>query len=86
MFNCHLYYIPYQPYQLNGIPYGDYPFIDTEEEAVWFANEARREEVTRYQKDIQQVMKEGYPVFLTGDFNEPSSYRTEIIISTHGSG
>ena len=72
MFNCHLYYIPYQPYQLNGIPYGDYPFIDTEEEAVWFANEARREEVTRYQKDIQQVMKEGYPVFLTGDFNEPS--------------
>lgn len=41
-------------------------------EAVWFANEARREEVTRYQKDIQQVMKEGYPVFLTGDFNEPS--------------
>ena len=72
MFNCHLYYIPYQPYQLNGIPYGDYPFIDTEEEAVRFANEARREEVTRYQKDIQQVMKEGYPVFLTGDFNEPS--------------
>ena len=49
MFNCHLYYIPYQPYQLNGIPYGDYPFIDTEEEAVRFANEARREEVTRYQ-------------------------------------
>lgn len=72
MFNCHLYYIPYQPYQLNGIPYGDYPFIDTEEEAIRFANEARREEVTRYQKDIQQVMKEGYPVFLTGDFNEPS--------------
>ena len=52
--------------------YGDYPFIDTEEEAIRFANEARREEVTRYQKDIQQVMKEGYPVFLTGDFNEPS--------------
>lgn len=72
MFNCHLNYIPYQPYQLNGIPYGEYPFIETEAEAVRFASEARIDEVARFGREIAQVMKEGCPVFLTGDFNEPS--------------
>ena len=54
MFNLPIYIIFRINLIMNGIPYGDYPFIDTEEEAVRFANEARREEVTRYQKDIQQ--------------------------------
>ena len=72
MFNCHLNYIPYQPYQLNGIPYGDYPFVDNEADAVRFAWEARADVVESYKKDIQECMKEGIPVFLTGDFNEPS--------------
>lgn len=72
MFNCHLLYIPYQPYQLNDRPYGDYPFISTEEEAIRFARETRQAEVDKYKEEILACMKGGYPVFLTGDFNEPS--------------
>jgi exodeoxyribonuclease III len=72
IFNCHLYHMPYQPYQLAGIKYGDFPFISTEQEAIDYANQTRREEISKYLKEIIEVMKEGWPVILTGDFNEPS--------------
>lgn len=73
VFNCHLMYIPYQPYQLAGKPYGDFPFIRTEDEAVFWANEARGEKVKELAEEIKEKMKEEpWPVILAGDFNEPS--------------
>jgi exodeoxyribonuclease III len=71
-FNCHFNHMPYQPYQLANKPYGDFPFITTEEEAIAFAIQARGEEVKNYLDEIELVMTEGWPVVLAGDFNEPS--------------
>ena len=71
-FNCHFNHMPYQPYQLAEKPYGDFPFISTEEEAISFAVQARGEEVKKYISEIKLAMDEGWPVVLTGDFNEPS--------------
>ena len=72
MFNVHLIHCPYEPYQLNNIEYCGAPFISTEEEAISSAQASRGEEVKSVIADILEVQKEGYPVFLTGDFNEPS--------------
>jgi len=71
-FNCHLNYIPYQPYQLARIKYGNFPFISSEKEAVIYADSARGKEVREYLKEIHEKLPEGLPVILTGDFNEPS--------------
>jgi len=71
-FNCHLYYIPYQPYQLASKSYGEFPFISTENEAIAFARSTREVEVNQYLLEIKRVLSDGLPVFLTGDFNEPS--------------
>jgi exodeoxyribonuclease III len=71
-FNCHFNHMPYQPYQLAKKPYGDFPFISSEAEAITFAILARGEEVEKYISEIKMVMAEGWPVVLTGDFNEPS--------------
>ncbi|MBS2210026.1 endonuclease/exonuclease/phosphatase family protein [Carboxylicivirga mesophila] len=71
-FNCHLAYIPYQPYQLANKEYGDYPFISTEEEAIQWAADTRLHQLEAYIAEIDKVKKEGWPVVLTGDFNEPS--------------
>ena len=72
MFNIHLMYCPYEPYQLNGISYCGAPLLSTAEEAVASARNTRGEEVAVVIKDIQSIQREGYPIFLTGDFNEPS--------------
>jgi endonuclease/exonuclease/phosphatase family metal-dependent hydrolase len=72
MFNVHLFHWPYQPYQLNGVEYGGAHTLDTAEEAVASADEARKAQVTTVIADIKSVRDEGYPIFLTGDFNEPS--------------
>jgi len=72
MFNVHLIYCPYEPYQLNGIEYCGAPFLSTEAEAIESAKKSREKEVKSNISDILTVQKEGYPVFLTGDFNEPS--------------
>ncbi len=72
IFNVHLMYCPYEPYQLNGIEYCGAPLLQTAEEAVASAWKSRRKEVEAVIADINEVKKEGYPVFLTGDFNEPS--------------
>ena len=71
-FNCHFAYIPYQPYQLGHKKYGDYPFIDTEEEAIKWAEDTRLHQLEAFLKEMEQVADEGWPVVLTGDFNEPS--------------
>ncbi len=72
MFNVHFNHAPYQPYQLLGIPYANAPFIKTADEAVAEANKARGGEVKRLLDDLKPALASGEPVFLTGDFNEPS--------------
>ncbi len=73
MFNVHLAHAPYQPYQLAGIPYSNGRFIKTAAEAVDEARKARGEQVERLLVDLKPALASGKPVFLTGDFNEPSS-------------
>lgn len=72
MFNIHLIYCPYEPYQLNGIEYCGGPLLTTSEEAVESAWHSRGEEVMTVIAEIKEVQKENVPIFLTGDFNEPS--------------
>lgn len=72
LFNVHLNHSPYQPYQLLNIPYGDGKFIKTEAEAIEEARKARGAEIEEVLQEIKAVEAEGHPIFLTGDFNEPS--------------
>ncbi|MDR1861290.1 MAG: endonuclease/exonuclease/phosphatase family protein [Bacteroidales bacterium] len=72
MFNIHLYYCPYEPYQLGGIEYCGAPLLATAEEAIASAWTTRSPQVTAVVEDIQQARQDEIPVFLTGDFNEPS--------------
>lgn len=72
MFNAHLMHAPYQPYQLLKIPYANAPFIKTAGEAVEEARKARGHQVERLLSELQPALATGQPVFLTGDFNEPS--------------
>jgi endonuclease/exonuclease/phosphatase family metal-dependent hydrolase len=71
VFNVHLMHAPYQPYQLLGIPYENGRFIKTEAEAIEEARRARGREVAELIGEIG-ALKDGAPVFVTGDFNEPS--------------
>ncbi len=72
LFNAHLMYTPYQPYQLLSIPYNNAPFLKTAEEAVQSAKKTRGGQVERMLAEIQAIRNEGTPIFVTGDFNEPS--------------
>lgn len=74
LFNCHLYYFPYQPFQLLKIPYGDQPFFDTAEEAVESCLVTRGKEMEAVLGEIRKVAEQekDVSIFLTGDFNEPS--------------
>lgn len=72
LFNAHLFHAPYQPYQLLGIPYADGRFIKTAAEAIQEARKARGREVEQLLTDLKPALAAGQPVFLTGDFNEPS--------------
>lgn len=72
VFNIHFPAAPYQPYQLLGIPYGDGRFIRTADEAVAEARAARGRQVEALLGELKEALDAGGPVFLTGDFNEPS--------------
>lgn len=74
LFNCHLFYFPYQPFQLLKIPYDDQPFLDTAEEAIESCQVARSKEMEDVLDEIQKVAEQekDVSIFLTGDFNEPS--------------
>jgi endonuclease/exonuclease/phosphatase family metal-dependent hydrolase len=72
LFNIHFRASPYQPYQLLKIPYGNAPFITTEEEAVAMARKARGDQVEALLGEIAKGPGDQVPVFVTGDFNEPS--------------
>lgn len=72
IFNVHLSYCPYQPYQLSGIEYCGAPILSTASEAIESAWQARGDEVTLLINEIKEAQKDNWPVFVTGDFNEPS--------------
>jgi endonuclease/exonuclease/phosphatase family metal-dependent hydrolase len=72
MFNIHLIHCPYEPYQLNGIPYCNAPLLNTAEEAIESAWKSRKKDVEATVSDIKEAQKDNCPIFLTGDFNEPS--------------
>ncbi|MEX2672437.1 MAG: endonuclease/exonuclease/phosphatase family protein [Phycisphaeraceae bacterium] len=72
VFNAHLPASPYQPYQLLDIPYGDAPFLKGEEALIEAAIAARGAQVDRLLSELRVALMSDTPVFLTGDFNEPS--------------
>jgi exonuclease III len=72
MFNVHLMYCPYGPYQLNGIPYCGAPLLNTEKDAIETAWKIHSKEVETTIAEIIEAQKDNCPIFLTGDFNEPS--------------
>lgn len=71
-FNRHLYYAPYQPYQLLGIPYEGGKNISTEAEAIEEATKARGKDIEEVRNDITAMKDQGLPTIVVGDFNEPS--------------
>lgn len=71
-FNAHFAASPYQPYQLLKIPYGDAPFLSSSHEAIQAALQARGAQVASLLSDIQGVASSQFPIFVSGDFNEPS--------------
>ena len=72
VFNVHFRPSPYQPYQLKRIPYGNAPFITTAKEAEAWARKARGSQVDNLFSELKPALALSDPVFLTGDFNEPS--------------
>jgi endonuclease/exonuclease/phosphatase family metal-dependent hydrolase len=73
VFNAHFSHAPYQPYQLLKIPYEDGPFINTADEAMAAARDARQGQVESMLAEVAVVREQNTPIFITGDFNEPSS-------------
>ena len=69
VFNAHLNAYPYQPYQLLGIGKGA---IKTEAEAIAAANKTRGQQIEELLEKIGKLPNKDLPVFVTGDFNEPS--------------
>ena len=77
VFNRHLPSNPYQPYQLLGIrpkwhKHWDTPFIKTEAEAIAAAKKARGRDISLLLQRIRAHPDKKAPVFVVGDFNEPS--------------
>jgi len=74
VFNAHLPNPPNQAYQLLGLKggYRSYPKIDTEEEAIAGAKKARGKYIERLLKLIKSFADPEAPIFVVGDFNEPS--------------
>ncbi len=66
--NLHLFYKPYQPYQLLHIPYEDTKFVSTADEAIAEARAIHQQEVDA---TVAALAKEPR-VVVGGDFNEPS--------------
>ena len=78
IFNLHLPSHPYQPYQLLGIRPSwhknkwNIEFIKTEAEAIQWAKKARGSQISGLLKQIHSLPDQEAPVFVVGDFNEPS--------------
>ena len=78
IFNVHLSSHPYQPYQLLGIlpkwhkHTNNITFIKSEAEAVEWAKKARGAEIGKVLRQVKSIHDKEAPVFVVGDFNEPS--------------
>lgn len=70
-YNVHFTDYPYQPYQLLNIPYGEAPFLTSEEQAVKAAKEARDPALKLLAEDLA-ASDGAAAAFVFGDFNEPS--------------
>jgi exodeoxyribonuclease III len=84
LFNVHLAHAPYQPYQLLKIPYANAPFIDTADEAVNEALKARHAAVSEMLAEVAAARLQGTPIFVTGDFNEPSALDWTPLVTAAG--
>ena len=75
MFNTHLDYVKYGPkLYLGGMPL---------DEVLASEDEVRTDSINIQTPDMQALADEGYPIFLTGDFNQPSSLDyTEATVGT----
>ena len=78
IFNVHLSSHPYQPYQLLEIRprwhkhTNAITFIKTEAEAIEWAKKARGAEISKVLRQVKSIPEKEAPVFVVGDFNEPS--------------
>ena len=78
VFNVHLSSHPYQPYQLLKIRpkwhkhTNNITFIKTEAEAIEWAKKARGVEIAKVLRQVKSIPDKEAPVFVVGDFNEPS--------------
>jgi endonuclease/exonuclease/phosphatase (EEP) superfamily protein YafD len=72
MFNVHLDYCPYEPYQLNNIEYCGAPRLQTAEQAIASAKESRDGDILDAIAEVKLAQADQTPIFFTGDFNEPS--------------
>ena len=78
VFNVHLSSHPYQPYQLLEIRprwhkhTNNITFIKTEPEAIEWAKKARGAEIGKVLRQVKSISEKQAPVFVVGDFNEPS--------------
>jgi exonuclease III len=78
VFNLHLPSHPYQPYQLLNIRpswhkhTNDIVFIKTEAEAIEWAQKTRGDLIEALFEQIDSISDKEAPVFVVGDFNEPS--------------
>lgn len=68
--NAHTTSFPNQPHQLKKLPKGGGPYIDTEKQAIWWADTTRGREFRDMVKEAQALGN--HPAVITGDFNEPS--------------
>jgi len=66
VFSVHLSAYPYEPYDIRDGK------IETPQEAVTAAGNTRLPEINPVLKTIDSLINANIPVFLTGDFNEPS--------------
>jgi exonuclease III len=77
VFSVHLAPYPYQPYDFrDGI-------IETAAEAIEAATKTRMPAIEDVLEEVEEVKTEGIPVFLTGDFNEPSHLDWTIETATN---
>ncbi len=77
-FNTHLDYVKYGPkLLLDGMPM---------DEVLASEDEVRTDSIRIQTPDMQELSAAGYPVFLTGDFNQPSSldYAEETVGTREG--
>ncbi|MDZ4729451.1 MAG: endonuclease/exonuclease/phosphatase family protein [Xanthomonadales bacterium] len=70
LFNIHTTDYPYGPFQLLDIPYGNAAFLDTADQAIASAWQARNAAYELLQADLTAAGSAA--IFITDDFNEPS--------------